>query len=94
MDKNSVLYQLMDLRLNEIMNEIVMADEEYQAISKKSNEYSERLDAIHLSKEVMDLIDHYVSEQNAIGSRYGVLAYILGFSDCRELLFSPSHFAS
>lgn len=94
MDKNSALYQLMDLRLNEFMNEIVMADEEYQAISRRSNEYSEKLDAMHLSKEVMDLIDHYVSEQNAIGSRYGVLAYLLGFSDCRELLFSPSHFVS
>ena len=88
MDKNSVLYQLTNLRLNEVMNEIVMADEEYQAISKKSNGYSKRLDAMPLSKKVMDWIDHYVSELNAIGSRYGALAYILGFSNCRELLFS------
>ena len=67
MDKNSVLYQLMNLRPNEVMN---------------------------LSKEVMDLIDHYVSEQNAIGSRHGVFTYLFGFSDCRKLLFSPPPFIS
>ena len=33
----------------------------------------------------MQLIDRYVSEQNALGARYGALAYLLGFSDCIEL---------
>ncbi len=36
----------------------------------------------------MRLIDRYVSGYNAIGSRYGMLAYTLGFSDCRELLLA------
>lgn len=31
------------------------------------------------------LIDRYVSEQNALGSRYGMLAYLLGFSDCKAM---------
>lgn len=39
----------------------------------------------------MKLIDRYVSEYNAIGSRYGMLAYMPGFSDCRELLLNPAH---
>ena len=38
----------------------------------------------------MKLIDRYVSEYNAIGSRYGMHTYMLGFSDCRELLLDPA----
>lgn len=89
MDKDSVLYLLMDLRLNTSLDGAIIADGEYQSIMKKSDEYSKKLDAMHLSEDVMDLIDHYVSEQNALGARYGILAYLLGFSDCRELLFAP-----
>lgn len=32
MDKSSALYQLMDIRVNGIMDEITRTDEEYQAI--------------------------------------------------------------
>ncbi len=39
----------------------------------------------------MELIDRYGSGYNTIGSRYGMLAYMLGFSDCRELLLDPAH---
>lgn len=35
--------------------------------------------------EAMKLIDRYVNEYNAIGSRYGMLAYMLVFSDCQKL---------
>jgi hypothetical protein len=40
-----------------------------------------------LSKEIRLLIDRYVSEQNALGSRFGMLAYLLGFSDCKAMFF-------
>lgn len=93
MEKDSVLYQLMDLRLNTSLDGIIIADGEYQAIMKKSDEYSKKLDAMHLSEDVMDLSDHYVSEQNALGARYGILSYLLGFSDCRELLFAPVQYS-
>ena len=85
MDKDSVLYQLMDLRVNTIMNSIVKTDEDYQEILRKSDVYSGQLEAMELPKEVRLLIDRYVSEQNALGARYGALAYLLGFSDCIEL---------
>lgn len=85
MDKDSVMYQLMDLRVNTTMNSIVGADEDYQEILRRSDEYSGRLDAMDLPEETMQLIDRYVSEQNALGARYGALAYLLGFSDCIEL---------
>ena len=88
MDKDSVLYQLMVLRVNTIMNSIVGADEDYQDILRRSDEYSGRLEAMGLPKETMQLIDRYVSEQNALGARYGALAYLLGFSDCIELFRS------
>ena len=47
--------------------------------------YSGELDRMDLSKEFRLLIDRYVSEQNALGSRYGMFAYLLGFSDCKAM---------
>lgn len=44
MDKNSALYQLMDIRVNEGLDGITQADEEYQEISKRSGEYLDKLD--------------------------------------------------
>lgn len=91
MDHDSVLYILMDMRVNGVLDRILERDGEYQEIIRKSSEYSAKLDAMHLPPEVMDLVDHYVSEQNALGARYGALAYLLGFSDCVELMTKPLH---
>ena len=91
MENDSVLYILMDMRVNGILDRILERDAEYQEIIQKSSEYSEKLDAMHLPPEVMDLVDHYASEQNALGARYGALAYLLGFSDCVELMTKPLH---
>ena len=88
MDKDSVMYQLMNLRVNTILNSIQAADEEYQEIQRMSDVYSGQLDAMDLPREIRLLIDKYVSEQNALGARYGALAYLLGFSDCIELFRS------
>lgn len=88
MDKDSVMYQLMDLRVNTVLNSIQAADEEYQEILRRSDVYSGQLDAMDLPRETRLLIDQYVSEQNALGARYGALAYLLGFSDCIELFRS------
>ena len=93
MEKVSALYQLMDTRMNTVMNGITNRDGEYQSIIRKSDEYSGRLDEMDLSKEVRLLIDRYVSEQNALGSRYGMLAYLLGYYDCKEMLLEKCLFA-
>ena len=86
MGKESALYQLMDVRMNGVMNGIISSDGEYQQIVRKSDEYSAKLEKLELPKEVRLLIDRYVSEQNALGSRFGMLAYLLVFSDCKERL--------
>ena len=83
MEKDSALYQLMDTR----MNGIVSGDGEYQAILRKSDIYSGELDRMDLSKEIRLLIDRYVSEQNALDSRFGMLAYLLGFSDYKAMFW-------
>lgn len=88
MDKDSVMYQLMDLRVNGVLDIILKTDMDYQEIKRKSDVYSDQLDAMELSREVRQLIDKYVSEENALGARYGALAYLLGFSDCIELFRS------
>lgn len=44
-----------------------------------------------LPKEIKSLIYRLISEQNALGTRYGTLAYLLGFSDCVELMAKPFH---
>ncbi len=92
MEKESALYQLMDTHMNGIMNGIVSSDGEYQAIIRKSNEYSDKLEGMELPKEIRLLIDGYVSEQNAFGSRYGMLAYLLGFSDCKAMFWGKCLF--
>lgn len=85
LEKDSALYQLMDTRMNGVMNGIVSSDGEYQAILRKSDVYSGELERMELPKEIRLLIDRYVSEQNALGSRFGMLAYLLGFSDCKAM---------
>ena len=87
------MYQLMGIRMNGIMNGITNNDREYQEIIRKSDSYSNKLETLNLPREARLLIDHYVSEQNALGSRYGMLAYLLGFSDCREILLEKCSFA-
>ena len=67
------------------MNGIVSSDGEYQAILRKSDVYSGELERMELPTEIRLLIDRYVSEQNALGSRFGMLAYLLGFSDCKAM---------
>ena len=85
MEKDSALYQLMDTRMHSVMNGIVSSDGEYQAILRRSDIYAGELDRMDLSKEIRLLIDRYVSEQNALGFRFGMLAYLLGFSDYKAM---------
>lgn len=61
MGMEPALHQLMGIRMNSVMN----GDGEYQAIIRKTDEYSDKLDKMNLSKEARLLIDSYVSEQNA-----------------------------
>lgn len=72
MEKESALHQLMDIRMNGVMNGITNSDGEYQEIIQKPDEYSGKLDKLNLPKEVRLLIDRYVSEQSTLGSRYGM----------------------
>ncbi len=91
MDKDSVLYLLMDMRVNGVLDRILEKDEEYQEITRKSGEYLDMLEAMELPQEARSLIDLHSCEQNALGARYGALAYQLGFSDCMELMAKPLH---
>lgn len=94
MDKDSVLYLLMDMRVNGILDRILEKDEEHQEIARKSGGYLDWLEAMDLPQEARSLIDLHSCEQNALGARYGTLAYLLGFSDCVELMTKPLHLTS
>ncbi len=48
MDKDSVLYLLMDMRVNGVLDRILEKDEEYQEIARKSWGYLDRLEAMDL----------------------------------------------
>ena len=91
MDKDSVLDLLMDMRVNGVLDRILEKDGEYQEIARKSGGYLDRLEAMDLPKEARELVDLHSCEQNALGARYGALAYLLGFSDCVELMTKPLH---
>ena len=90
MDKDSVLYLLMDMRVNGILDRILERDEEYQKIAQKSGEYLDRLEAMELPKEARSLIDLHSCEQNALGARYGALAYL----DRKSTRLNSSHIAT
>ena len=87
MDNKSPLFQLMDQHMNDIMAH----DKDYQSLVKKADVCTDKLDSLNLPRETRLLIDKYASEYNALGSRYGMLAYLLGFSDCRELLMDSAY---
>lgn len=70
--KNTILNQLMGLRMNGVTNEITNNDMDYSEIIRRSNAYSDKLETLQLPKEVRLLVDRYVSEQNALGSHYGI----------------------
>ncbi len=52
MEKDSALYQLMDVRMNGVMNDIVGSDGEYQEIIRRSDEYSSKLEKIGLPVDI------------------------------------------
>lgn len=91
MESNTVLFQLMDLRINDALEKVLANDDDYQETQQQADVYSNQIDALNLAGETRLLIDRYVSALNANGCRYGELAYVLGFSDCLELLLGLSH---
>ena len=52
------------------------------------------MEQMNLSEEARKLMDCHASAQNAMGGRYGELAYRLGFADCMELILSALQFRS
>lgn len=84
MEGNTVLHQLMAVRMENIMSGITESDVFYQETKQRAGEYSDKLDALQLPRETKLLIDRYAREHIANGSRYRELAYQLGFSDCAE----------
>ena len=81
MDNKSVLYQLMDTRMGEALHKS----------KERADDYAAKLASLNLPEETMRLIDQYVNERSANWVRYGELAYMLGFSDCKELLLGSCH---
>lgn len=91
MANNTVLFQIMDLRINDALEKVLANDDDYQKTQKQADIYSNQMDALNLANETRLLIDRYASALNANSCRYGELAYVLGFSDCLELLLGLSH---
>ena len=90
MNRDSVLYQLMEVRMDARMAKLTDEDSVYQTTAKEAGKYSKKLDALKLPRETTQLIDGYVNAHIEQGSRFGDLAYILGFSDCIELLMEKN----
>ena len=88
MDNKSVLYQLMDTRMREALHKITKEDTVFMESKVKADEYAAKLVALNLPEETMRLIDQYVNERSTNWVRYGELAYMLGFSDCKDLLLN------
>lgn len=61
-----------------VLYRLLNNDRKHREIIQKSDKCSSKLDSLNLPKEVRLLIDRYTNEQNALGSLYGMLAYLLG----------------
>lgn len=85
MEKESILEQLMKVRMDGLPAQTLGKDAIYAQTSKQAAEYCAKLDGLHLPPEVSLLIDRYANAQVANGARYGEIAYMLGFSDCSQL---------
>ena len=57
------------------MSGLAPNDARYQESKRKSGEYSDKLDELHLPRETRLLIDRYINEHNTNGPRYGEFAY-------------------
>lgn len=86
MEKESILEQLMKVRMDGLLDKTLDRDAVYAQTSEQAAEYCARLDGLHLPPKVSLLIDRYANAQVANGARYGEIAYMLGFSDCSHLL--------
>ena len=86
MDNKSVLYRLMDTRMGEALHKITKEDAVFIQSKERADDYAAKLASLNLPEETMRLIDQYVNERSANWVRYGELAYMLGFADCKELL--------
>ena len=91
MDNKSVLYQLMDTRMGEALHKITKEDAVFIQSKERADDYAAKLASLNLPEETMRLIDQYVNERSANWVRYGELTYMLGFSDCKELLLGSCH---
>lgn len=85
MKKESILEQLMKVRMDGLLAKSLDRDAVYAQTSEQAAEYCAKLDGLHLPPEVSLLIDRYANAQVANGARYGEIAYMLGFSDCSQL---------
>lgn len=94
MDNGCVFCQLSSLRMDRRLDQICCADEDYQAARRESACCLEKMEQMSLSEETRKLMDCHASAQNAMGGRYGELAYRLGFADCMELILSVLQFRS
>lgn len=56
MEGNTVLHQLMSVRIESVMNEITENDAFYQKTKQRAEEYSDKLDALKLPKEAKLLL--------------------------------------
>lgn len=86
------LCEKMNISLAELCRRIGQTPQNFNKKLKRGTVSFDEM--MEIAEEIRSLIDRYVSEQNALGARYGALAYLLGFSDCVELMTKPLHLSA
>lgn len=84
--EKSIFDVITDYATNERLSNVLQHDDKYKQIVQKTDDLTEELDALALSKEQRLLIDRLISAYNENGAYYGRLTYQQGFRDCAALL--------
>lgn len=82
---DSILEELLFLRLDTALEEVLREDERCQRANKAISEQTRKLDAIGLHHTQWKAVDDALSAYNRYSWEYGRVAYLLGFQDAVRL---------
>lgn len=84
--ENIILNSIKEREFPKNMDNIVMADEEYQKLSENEDAALDKLSEFDLDRQVRYALDEVLTASNACAARYNVMAYEQGFWDCLSIL--------
>ena len=81
----AVINEYISIRSNEVLNETKIEDKDFKESKQRETNCYDAIKSKGLPKEILDLVDDYISANNAVWASYIPLVYKQGFKDCRSI---------